>query len=88
MKMLLIGHKKFAQLPLRETVQNIVLHADLHNSTNVISFEVFHPEVLQYTKNTIRQSITQYLFCIHRYTSIYQGDMFRPSWSSSGPPRK
>jgi len=37
-------------------------------------------------KNTIRHSITQYLFCIHWY--VCQGDMFRPSRSSSGPPRK
>ena len=40
MKILLILHKKFAQLPLRETVLNTVLHADLHNNgfncTNVI----------------------------------------------------
>jgi len=36
--------------------------------------------------NTIRQSITQLLFYIQRY--ICQGDMFRPSRSSSGPPRK
>jgi len=31
-------------------------------------------------------SITQHLFYIHWY--ICQGDMFRPSRSSSGPPRK
>jgi len=36
--------------------------------------------------NTICQSITQHLFYIQWY--ICQGDMFRPSRSSSGPPRK
>ena len=35
--------------------------------------------------NNIRQSMTQILFYIQWY--IYQGDMFRPSRSSSGPPR-
>ena len=42
--------------------------------------------VTTYKKNIICQSITQHLFYIHRY--IWQGDMFRPSRSSSGPPRK
>ena len=37
-------------------------------------------------KNTIRQSITQHLFYIHWF--VCQGDMFRPSRPSSGPPRK
>ena len=36
--------------------------------------------------STIRRSITQHLFHIQWY--IYQGDMFRSSRSSSGPPRK
>jgi hypothetical protein len=36
--------------------------------------------------NTTRQSITQHLFCVQ--WCICQGDMFRPSRSSSGPPRK
>ena len=36
--------------------------------------------------NTMRQSITQHLFYIQWY--ICQGDMFRPSRSSSDPPRK
>ena len=35
--------------------------------------------------NIIRQSLTQYLFYIQQY--ICQGDMFRPSRSSSGPSR-
>jgi len=38
------------------------------------------------TKITTRPSITENLFYIHWY--ICQGDMFRPSRSSSGPPRK
>jgi len=46
----------------------------------------FPTRLLQHTKNTIRQSITQLLFYIHWY--ICQGDMFRPSRSSSGPPKK
>jgi len=36
--------------------------------------------------NTIRQSVTQHLFYIQWY--ICHGDMFWPSQSSSGPPRK
>jgi hypothetical protein len=36
--------------------------------------------------NTVRQSITQYLFYIQCY--ICQGHTFRPSRSSSDPPRK
>ena len=36
--------------------------------------------------NTIRQSITQLLFYVQWY--ICQGELFRPSRSSSGPPRK
>jgi len=42
--------------------------------------------VLQHTINPTRQSITQLLFYIHWH--ICQGDMFWPSRSSSGPPRK
>ena len=37
-------------------------------------------------KNTTRPSITQYLLYIQWY--ICQGDMFRPSRSSSGPPKR
>jgi len=45
----------------------------------------FSEQFLPHTNRT-RQSIAQHLFYIQRYIS--QGDMFRPSKSSSGPPRK
>jgi hypothetical protein len=43
MKITLIRDKKFAQLPIRERLQNTVHHADLHNggfnSTDVIRLQ-------------------------------------------------
>ena len=52
----------------------------------MLSFLKFpNPKCYNIPINTIRQSITHLLY-IHRYTC--QGDMFRPSRSSLGPPRK
>ena len=55
-----------------------------------ISFIIFFfkfsiPKCYHTQTNIIRQSLTQHLFYIKFY--ICQGDMFRPSRSSSGPSR-
>ena len=57
---------------------------------NICFFKFSIPKCYNLQVNTIRQSITQHLFYIQRYIYIYicQGNMFRPSRSYSGPPRK
>jgi len=56
------------------------------NESTSTNLKFSMPKCYNIQINTIRQSITQHLFYIQWY--ICQGDMFRPSRSSSGPPRK
>jgi len=56
------------------------------NERTSINLKFSIPKCYNIKINTISQSITQILFYIQWY--IGQGDMFRPSRSSSGPPTK
>jgi hypothetical protein len=58
----------------------------LYEAKNNFLFNFSIPKCYNIQINTVRQSVTQHLFYIQRY--ICQGDMFRPSRSSWGPPRK